>query len=235
MAKFFRSIAPAVALGGAAIAIVAILDPALAHQGEDDAALASGLQPLATQTPQAEPTPQAQSQVQTTEQSTNTTADTPAAQASPEPSAAATTAPKVKKKKKKAATTDSNAGSASGNSSNDSTTAQAPAVDPAPNANTNQGTTTTASCDSAKEVTGTSAMTPWGPVQVVASVAGGKICSAHAIAYPNRDRKSAMINAYAIPYLDQNASQQGVQFDGVSGATYTTNAYRRSLQSVLDR
>jgi uncharacterized protein with FMN-binding domain len=44
-----------------------------------------------------------------------------------------------------------------------------------------------------------------------------------------------MINAYAIPVLDQTAGQVGVQFDNISGATYTTNAYRRSLQSVLDR
>jgi len=54
MSKFFRSIAPAVALGGAAIAIVAVLDPAIARQGEEDAALASGAMPLATQEPSPE-------------------------------------------------------------------------------------------------------------------------------------------------------------------------------------
>ncbi|MDD2817696.1 MAG: FMN-binding protein [Candidatus Nanopelagicales bacterium] len=228
MSKFFRSIAPAVALGGAAIAIVAVLDPAIARQGEEDAALASGAMPLATQEPSPElsapqTVPQADVQAQVTE---------PAA---PQANSEATTTPKVKKKKKKPASSSDSNSNSSGSTSSDSKTAQDPAVEPAPSAAGNQGTSTSASCDNAKEVTGTSAMTPWGPVQVVASVANGKICSAHAIAYPNRDRKSSMINAYAIPVLDQTAGQVGVQFDNISGATYTTNAYRRSLQSVLDR
>ena len=225
MAKFFRSIAPAVALGGAAIAIVAILDPAIAHQSDDGVNLASGAQPLAEQTPS------------TDQVAPSDAVQDPAVEpATPQASPTATSAPKVKKKKKKsAASTHSNSSATSDSSSNDSTTAQEPAIEPAPEVAANQGSSSHSSCDNAKDVTGTSAMTPWGPVQVVSSVANGKICSAHAIAYPNRDRKSAMINAYAIPYLDQAASAQGVQFDGVSGATYTTNAYRRSLQSVLDR
>ena len=43
-----------------------------------------------------------------------------------------------------------------------------------------------------------------------------------------------MINSYAIPQLDAQASQQGVNFDGVSGATYTTDGYRQSLQAIVD-
>jgi uncharacterized protein with FMN-binding domain len=39
----------------------------------------------------------------------------------------------------------------------------------------------------------------------------------------------------AIPYLDAQAAQQGVSFDGFSGATYTTEAYRQSMQSILDQ
>jgi len=30
------------------------------------------------------------------------------------------------------------------------------------------------------------------------------------------------------------ASQQGVAFDAISGATYTSEAYRESLQQLLD-
>ena len=229
MSKFFRTITPAVALGGVAIAVVAILDPALAHQGDDASALASGAQPLAEQTPSTGQTAPLSDQ--------QGTVQGPAVeQAAPQVTPEATTAPKVKKKKKKAASSsNSDSSSSTSSSSNDTSTAQAPAVEPAPNGASNQGSSASSSCDSAKEITGSSAMTPWGPVQVVASVANGKICAAHAIAYPNRDRKSAMINSYAIPYIDQAASAQGVQFDGVSGATYTTNAYRKSLQSVLDR
>jgi uncharacterized protein with FMN-binding domain len=44
-----------------------------------------------------------------------------------------------------------------------------------------------------------------------------------------------MINSYAIPQLDQMATASaGTQLDYVSGATYTSNAYAQSLQSILD-
>ena len=78
-------------------------------------------------------------------------------------------------------------------------------------------------------------MTPWGPVQVVATVAGGHLCEAHAVAWPDGDRKSQMINSYAIPALDAQMSQGGTQLDFVSGATYTSNGYATSLQSILDQ
>ena len=52
--------------------------------------------------------------------------------------------------------------------------------------------------------------------------------------WPDGDRRSVEINQYAIPQLDAMATSQGVQFDGVSGATYTTEGYRESLQQLLD-
>ena len=89
-------------------------------------------------------------------------------------------------------------------------------------------------CDAAPEVAGPASMTPWGPVQVVATVADGTLCDVHAVAYPSNDRKSQQINSYAIPALDAVAAEQGVAFDSVSGATYTSQAYRDSLQQLLD-
>ncbi len=44
-----------------------------------------------------------------------------------------------------------------------------------------------------------------------------------------------MINSRAIPYLDAQAAEVGVEFDSVSGATYTSEAYRESMQSILDQ
>ncbi len=93
-----------------------------------------------------------------------------------------------------------------------------------------------ADCGNAESVTGEAAMTPWGPVQVRMELAtDGTICGVQALTYPDGDRKSQMINIRAIPTLDAQAAQQGVEFDGVSGATYTTEAYRASMQSILDQ
>jgi uncharacterized protein with FMN-binding domain len=79
-------------------------------------------------------------------------------------------------------------------------------------------------------------MTRWGPVQVqVAFAPDGTVCSVQAIAYPDDDPHSSRINAMAIPYLDQQAAEVGTSFDAVSGATYTSEAYRASMQSILDQ
>jgi uncharacterized protein with FMN-binding domain len=100
---------------------------------------------------------------------------------------------------------------------------------------TTTGTPTdTASCDAGQAVAGETVMTRWGPVQVAGTVANGKLCEVHAVTWPQGDGRSIAINEYAIPQLDAQAAQSGVQFDGVSGATYTTEGYRQSLQSLLD-
>jgi uncharacterized protein with FMN-binding domain len=95
-------------------------------------------------------------------------------------------------------------------------------------------TSATAGCDSGQAVTGQSVMTRWGPVQVAGTVASGTLCEAHAVVWPSGDGRSIQINDYAIPQLDAQAAQSGTQFDGVSGATYTSEGYRQSLQSILD-
>jgi len=91
-------------------------------------------------------------------------------------------------------------------------------------------------CGTASAAKGDPAMTPWGPVRVQMELApDGTVCSVKAIAYPDSDRKSSEINARAIPILDSQAAQQGVEFDALSGATYTSEAYRESMQSILDQ
>ncbi len=158
MAGLARRLAPAAALGGLAVIIVGVADPAIA--GRTDATATGAAQEQATTT--QEPT-----------------------------------------------------------------TAQAPADTGATDAAT--------TCDTGDEVTGDSVMTQWGPVQVSATVSGGQVCEVHAVAWPDNDRKSQMINSYAIPQLDQMATASGgTQLDYVSGATYTSDAYAQSLQSILD-
>ena len=164
MAGLARRLAPAAALGGLAIVIVGVADPAIA--GRTDAT------------------------------------DTGVAQ-------------------EQAVAAEAPADSAASSTPEASATAEAPA----------EAATT---CANGDEVTGDAYMTQWGPVQVSATVAGGRVCEVHAIEWPANDRKSQMINSYAIPELDASATQSGMQFDYVSGATYTSQAYGASLQSILD-
>jgi uncharacterized protein with FMN-binding domain len=84
--------------------------------------------------------------------------------------------------------------------------------------------------------TGDEAWTRWGPVQVqMTFAADGTVCAVQAVAYPDDDSHSARLNATAIPSLDEQAAAGGIAFDAVSGATYTSEAYRESMQSILDR
>jgi uncharacterized protein with FMN-binding domain len=114
---------------------------------------------------------------------------------------------------------------------------------PAPDSATDPGsgssaqkTPATGDCSTTESATGQAVMTEWGPVHVKAEFASdGSVCSVAAIAYPSNDPKSARINAMAIPYLDQQATEVGTAFDSVSGATYTSEAYRQSMQSILDQ
>ncbi|MFI5964280.1 FMN-binding protein [Streptomyces asoensis] len=87
----------------------------------------------------------------------------------------------------------------------------------------------------AKTVTGAVAQTQYGPVQVRITVAGKKITKAEAVQAPKggtSDQKTAL----SIPKLNQEAVAAGsADIDSVSGATYTSEGYKKSLQSALDQ
>ncbi|SNX57131.1 uncharacterized protein with FMN-binding domain [Streptomyces sp. TLI_55] len=83
--------------------------------------------------------------------------------------------------------------------------------------------------------TGDSVQTRWGPVQVRITVRGGKLTDVTAVAYPSDNPRDQEINSYALPRLRTEALQaQSADIDTVSGATYTSDGYRQSLQSALD-
>ena len=78
--------------------------------------------------------------------------------------------------------------------------------------------------------------TRFGPVQVEVTIAGGKITAVTALELPSDHQRSAAISSYAEPILRSEALQaQSAQIDLVSGATYTSTAYERSLQAALDQ
>ncbi|MGV9501857.1 FMN-binding protein [Streptomyces sp. NPDC003642] len=87
----------------------------------------------------------------------------------------------------------------------------------------------------ARTVTGDVAQTQYGPVQVRITVAGGKITKAEAVQAPKGGR-SDQITSGSVPRLNQAAVAAGTaQIDSVSGATYTSAGYKKSLQSALDK
>jgi uncharacterized protein with FMN-binding domain len=77
--------------------------------------------------------------------------------------------------------------------------------------------------------------TQYGPVQVEITVHAGRITKARAPQHPSGDGQTDQINGFAIPQLDHEAmAAQNAQIDTVSGATFTSEGYRQSLQSALD-
>ncbi|MFE1323749.1 FMN-binding protein [Streptomyces sp. NPDC058741] len=87
----------------------------------------------------------------------------------------------------------------------------------------------------AQTLTGSVAQTEYGPVQVRITVAGGKITKAEAVQAPKGGR-SDLITSTSVPRLNRAAVAAGsADIDAVSGATYTSAGYKKSLQSALDQ
>lgn len=85
-------------------------------------------------------------------------------------------------------------------------------------------------------VDGDPVTTRFGVVQVRIVVVDGRVGSAEAIQFPNRERHDQMINARAVPILNAEAvTTRGAGIDAVSGATLTSEGYVQSLQSAIDK
>ncbi|MFF5758254.1 FMN-binding protein [Streptomyces longwoodensis] len=105
---------------------------------------------------------------------------------------------------------------------------------PAPSAPASQGAGG-AAAGAARTVTGAVAQTQYGPVQVRVTVSGGRITAAEAVQAP-KGGESDQKTALAVPRLNREAVAAGsADIDSVSGATYTSEGYKKSLQSALDR
>ncbi|MGQ4361584.1 FMN-binding protein [Streptomyces sp. SAS_272] len=86
-----------------------------------------------------------------------------------------------------------------------------------------------------RTLTGDSVQTRWGPVQVRITLKDGKLTDVTAVSYPQENPRDRQINSYAVPQLTREAlTAQSADIDTVSGATYTSDGYRQSLQSALD-
>jgi uncharacterized protein with FMN-binding domain len=87
-----------------------------------------------------------------------------------------------------------------------------------------------------RSATGADVPNQYGDVQVKVTVTGSKITAVTPVALPQSDGRSLMISQQAEPILRSQAlAAQSAQIDGVSGASYTSDGYRQSLQSALDK
>jgi FMN-binding domain len=78
--------------------------------------------------------------------------------------------------------------------------------------------------------------TQFDTIQVRIVTVGGQIRSVAFAKLAGDEALSDLINAHAAPLLLQRTlSAQGADIDTVSGATYTSDGYRQSLQSALDQ
>lgn len=82
--------------------------------------------------------------------------------------------------------------------------------------------------------TGTVADAYYGNVQVKAIISGGKITDVQFLDHPQDRQTSVRINNRAMPYLTSEAiALQDANVDTVSGASFTSAAFRESLTAAL--
>ena len=123
-----------------------------------------------------------------------------------------------------------------------STTSTTTASGSSPTEGTSSGSTAPTTSSTPKRstysgtVTGASADTRYGPVQVKVTLANGKITAVDVVQVPDSSGRDQEINSQAVPELVSETLQaQNSQIDMISGATYTSDGYLTSLQSALDQ
>jgi uncharacterized protein with FMN-binding domain len=103
---------------------------------------------------------------------------------------------------------------------------------------TGTGTTVPAAASSGsnRTYTGQDVFYRYGDIEVAVTLSGTRIVS---VSVPQNDASSPYsqtVNSAAVPVLVREAvASQGVNFDVVSGATFTSDAFAQSLQSALDK
>jgi len=114
-------------------------------------------------------------------------------------------------------------------------TAAGPTADPDPGSSSQQSSGNSSTGYTDGVYTGPAESTRWGDVQVQVTIQNGKIVSVDEVQAPS-DRRSAAINSRAQPVLESEAvAAQSADIDAVSGATYTSDTYKASLQAALDQ
>lgn len=97
-------------------------------------------------------------------------------------------------------------------------------------------TTTAPAANSTRNATGSDVQYRYGDIELAVTATGSKIDNVTIVKNDATDGRSYQINSEAVPILEsETLSAQSSQIDGVSGASYTSQAYVQSLQSALDQ
>ncbi len=87
-----------------------------------------------------------------------------------------------------------------------------------------------------RAVDGQVANTAYGPVQIQLIERNGKIVKVAVLVQPTNTLHDVQIGEFAFPKLiSETLTAQNAKIDAVSGASYTSAGYVRSLQSALDK
>jgi uncharacterized protein with FMN-binding domain len=87
-----------------------------------------------------------------------------------------------------------------------------------------------------KVVTGDVVNGPYGPSQVAITLTGSKITKVTVLQHTDDGLNSQQIDGNALPKLTaETLAAQSAKIDAVSGASYTSAGYIKSLQSALDK
>ncbi len=117
-----------------------------------------------------------------------------------------------------------------------STETTAPRSSVAHSAPTSTVPVTTQGPPTAASATGVNEQYGYGVLSVRATVSGSRITDVQVVNLQTVDSYSQQLADQVIPYLRRQVlSMQTARIDGVSGATYTSEAYAYSLQSALDK
>jgi FMN-binding protein len=86
-----------------------------------------------------------------------------------------------------------------------------------------------------RQLTGQVANTAYGPVQLQLTLVQNKITKVTVLQQPEATANDIRIGNFAFPELiKETLTAQSAKIDSVSGATYTSGGYIKSLQSILD-
>jgi uncharacterized protein with FMN-binding domain len=88
----------------------------------------------------------------------------------------------------------------------------------------------------ARTVTGSLATDQYGQLQVKLTIRNGRITKVGFSTFVANDGHSVQIDQSAAPVLiRETIAAQSAHIQGVSGATYTSDAYQQSLQAAIDK
>jgi|HubBroStandDraft_6_1064221.scaffolds.fasta_scaffold454072_2 uncharacterized protein with FMN-binding domain len=98
------------------------------------------------------------------------------------------------------------------------------------------GTTSGGTASGSKVITGDVINGPYGPSQVAITLSGDKITKVTVLQHTDDGSNSQEIDGNALPKLTaETLTAQNAKIDAVSGASYTSAGYIKSLQSALDK